>query len=247
MPTTDQIGLYKNIAAESGGFIVAEGASMAVSLGVVGIADKVFPNQLKDASKVVSKLCVEPFLDTIEYGLGTVCKLKECQPDKTKPREERAQELAKTMIVFSAAWGLSMLGKVLTRRAYNSAFLGQEAEREAGKFLSSHEKRIFLADEGVHYGSILLMNTIGANVTDGMISSLTSFFQKCGMSERKAKEMSSMAIIWELPNALGMAAGVGAIARDHLKGRVSGSAGYAASLMAERQAASLLDPKLGKN
>lgn len=216
--TPDKKAIYGKISAESGGFALAEMASMAVSLGVVGIADTLAPNLIKSASQAVSKTCIEPNLDTIEKTLGTVCRLKECQPDKTQSREERAEHLAKTMIVFSAAWAASMAAKVATRRIFNSAIGIEESKPPAGKLLSDYEKKILVADEGIHYGSILLMNTVGASVTDDMISSTANILEKVGFSKKKAHEISSMAVVWELPNFLGMAAGIGAIAHNKLKG-----------------------------
>lgn len=219
------------IIAESGGFAVAEFVSMATSLGVVGIADQVAPGLIKSASQVVAKTCIEPFLDTIEGGLSKICKLKECQPDPNKTREERAEGIAKTLIVFSAAWAASMAAKLYTRSKLNElAGLKPDRLPTSGSWIKDqwnsvvaemkdpNTRRIFLADEGLHYGSILLMNTVGAPITDEVINSTSNVLTKCGMSEKKAKELSSMAIIWELPNLLGMAGGIGTIIRNHNSG-----------------------------
>lgn len=223
MAYIDKKVLYGNIAKESGGFALAEMVSMSTSLLVVGIADTIAPNMLKDVSKFVGKHVIEPFLDPIENTLGTVCKISECQPDKTKSRAERAENLAKTMIVFSAAWATSMAAKIATRRVFNRAVGIADEAVPAGGLLSANEKRILLYDEGLHYGSIILMNTAGAKVTDELITSSTNVLKKVGVPEKKAKELSSMAIIWELPNLLGMAAGIGAIFQNHLGSRAKGS------------------------
>ncbi len=218
MTSPDKKLVYGNIAKESGGFALAEMVSMSTSLLVVGVADTLAPNLIKDVSKFVGKHVIEPFLEPIESTLGTLCKLKECQPDKTKTRAERAESLAKTMIVFSTAWATSMLAKIATRRLFNRAVGIADEAVPAGGLLSANEKRILLYDEGVHYGSILLMNTVGAGMTDEMINSSTNILTKAGIPEKKAKELSSMAIIWELPNLLGMAAGIGGIFQNHLQG-----------------------------
>jgi hypothetical protein len=215
----DKKVLYGNIAKESGGFALAEMVSMSTSLLVVGIADTLAPNMIKDVSKFVGKHVIEPFLDPIESTLGAVCKISECQPDKTKSRAERAEN----MIVFSAAWATSMAAKVATRRIFNRAVGISDDPIPAGGLLSAHEKRILLYDEGVHYGSILLMNTAGAKVTDELIASSTNVLTKVGIPEKKAKELSSMAVIWELPNLLGMAAGIGAIFQNHLGSKAKGA------------------------
>jgi hypothetical protein len=246
----DKPDVHGKIVAESGGFAVAELVSMGVSLGVVGLADQVAPGLLKSASQVVAKTCIEPFLDPIENTLGTVCKLKECQPDKNKSREERSEAIAKTVLVFSAAWAASMAAKLYTRGKINEwagisnhkvptsgNWFKDQFNSIAAELKDPNTRRIFLMDEGIHYGSILMMNTVGAPVTDEMINSTAKVLTKCGMSENKAKEVSSMAIVWELPNLLGMAAGIGTIARNH-------TAGHVEKLLASREAAALAGPHL---
>ncbi len=231
MTPADKKLVYGNIAKESGGFALAEMVSMSTSLLVVGIADTLAPNLIKDASKFVGKHVIEPFLDPIEGTLGTICKLKECQPDKTKTRAERAESLAKTMIVFSAAWATSMAAKLYTRGVVNRLtgvnehvipksgnWFADQYNTIAAEIKDPNTRRIFLYDEGVHYGSILLMNTVGAGATDELINTSSSVLTKMGIPEKKARELSSMAIIWELPNFLGMAAGIGAIFQNHFKG-----------------------------
>ena len=231
--TQNTLSTRGKIGAESFGFAVAETVSMSTSLGVVGIADQVAPGLLKGASKVVSKVCIEPFLDTIEGTLSTVCRLKECQPDMTKTREERAESLAKTLIVFSSAWATSMAAKVLTRRLMNDWAGIKENKPLPGQILSTNEKKIFLADEGIHYGMIAIMNTIGAPVTDEMINSTANILNKCGVPEKKAHEVASMAVVWELPNLMGMVAGIGAIAHNHMK------ESHAAKLLSSRESTAL--------
>ncbi len=246
--TQDKTRVYGNIAKESGGFFLAEMVSMATSLGVVAVADQLAPSLLKDASKVVSKTCIEPFLDTIEGTLGTVCRLKECQPDMTKTREERAEGIAKTLLVFTAAWATSMAAKLYTRGLVNrltgvnphqlpssGSWIKDQFNSIGAELKDPNTRRIFLMDEGIHYGMIGIMNTVGAPVTDEMINSVSNVLTKTGMSEKKAREISSMAVVWELPNLLGMAAGMGAIAKNHLGGST-----HVEKLLGSREAASLL-------
>ncbi len=222
--TTKGIGPDANWSAfgkESFGLGIAEAVSMSVSLGVVGVADQIAPGMLKSCSRTVGKILL-PYLDTIEGGLQRVCKLRECKPDLSKPPEERAESLAKTLIVFSSAWVLSFAAKLATRKAMN-AHLGIPEVPKTGNFFhdflwpSKHDIKILAADEGVHYGSLLLGNTLFASQTDDLISSTSKMLQNCGLSEKKSKQMSSMGVIWELPNALGWLAGVGAIAHERFK------------------------------
>lgn len=218
---------FKAIAAESVCFGAAELVSMATSLGIVAVADQVAPNLLKSVSKVVAKTVVEPNLDWIENNLKKVCKLEECQPDMRLPREERAESLAKTLTVFGAAWAGSMGAKLLTRRTLNRAahIIDPEVQKTGHwildnvlyKVMTPSEWRIFVADEGVHYGSLIMMNTKAAHTTNAMMQTASKILQNCGMSKQKSDELSAMGIIWELPNVLGLAAGIGAISYNHTK------------------------------
>lgn len=201
---------------EAAAFVPAELVSMSVSLGVVAIADTVAPGMIKDMSHALGKYVFEPYLDYIEGGINSVCRLEQCKIDTSKPREERAEALAHTTLVFGAAWAASMIAKMETRRFLNN-MTGVSEEAVAGKKwwqfwkMTNHEKVIFGLDEGVHYGSMLLMNTAGAPVTDNMIESSKNILVKCGVPEKKAHEIASMVMIWEVPNFLGMVSGIAGI------------------------------------
>ena len=207
---------------EAGAFSAAELASIAVSLGVVGVADEVAPNLIKKGSKALSKAIIEPNLDTIERILGKFCKLEECKIDPNQGNAERAERLAHISIVFGAAWASAMLTKFLTRRYLTRKIPEHDPTSSRYKYhpddekvwgVTKHEWKLFGADEGVHYGSLLLFNTGAAKVTDELIRTCTRILVKCGVPEKKAHELSSMAWIWEVPNLLGAAAGVGVISQ----------------------------------
>lgn len=208
---------------ETAALIPAELISMGVSLGVVAVADavdRVAPNAIKTISSALSKAVFEPYLDTIEWGLSKFCKLESAKVDTHIPRAERAEHLARTTLVFSAAWAASMIAKLNTRSFINDK-LGVAEDKYPGKKwwqfwkMTSHEKVIFGMDESVHYGSMLLLNTAGAKVTDDMIHASRNVLVKCGMSDKLANELSHMTFIWELPNALGLASGMGGIYGIH--------------------------------
>jgi hypothetical protein len=224
------------IRRESLGFAVAEGVSMVTSLGVVAIADQLIPKSIMSGvCKTIGKLVIEPFLLTpLEWVESKFCRLEECQIDKSVPREKRAENMAKTILIFGAAWALSLEAKLRTRRYMNNylgvssheveSILPREGAGMWEKFKHyatfSHwhpeEKMIFAADEGVHIGSMFLMNNQFSKQTDTMIKKTTDIIQKTtGMSEKKAHEISTMAWIWEVPNVLGGLAGLGAIAMKH--------------------------------
>ena len=222
-------GAWLNVAAESAGLGVAEMVSIATSLGVVAVAEDIAPNLLKSVSKTMGKI-IEPYLlGPAESFLGTFCKLEECKIDKEKSRQERAEELSKNLIVFSAAFVTSLVAKIATRKALNHLTgITTTPKRNTGNFAKDiwvnyiwpdkHDRKIFYWDEGVHMGSLILMNTGIAKQTDVMIQGSSSVLQKTlGWTKAKADRVASMAMIWEVPNVIGWLAGVGAIAHTEFK------------------------------
>lgn len=230
------MSVRKAVGMETLGFWVAEGVSMATSLGVVAIADKLIPKEIMDhATKVVAKVCIEPVQDFIEKGLNR-CRVHECRVDQSKSREDRAEDYAKVFMVFGAAWALSLVVKVNARRGLNH-IMGVASENVAKvpedasivKKILHHvpfvnwtpsERLIFAADEGIHYGlgGLILFNDKAAKIADDQIDNLSGMLQKIGVSPQKAKEISNMAIIWEAPNIAGALAGFTAIAGRHAYG-----------------------------
>ncbi len=137
------------------------------------------------------------------------------------------------MVVFSAAWVASMLVKIASRKSLNRVFEGghitQDVKSTGGFFkgfyernlkLNPHDTKIIVWDEAVHIGSLILVNTSMAKTSDSMIKGASDFLQKkMGWSKKRADDVASMGVIWELPNFMGWLAGVGAIVHSHTKGR----------------------------
>lgn len=220
-----------NIIAESLGLGVAEFVSIATSLGAVAYTEELAPNTLKSVSHTVAKV-IEPYiLDPAEWTISHLCRLEECQPDLTKSREQRAEELTKTGIVFSIAFIASFVMKVATRKVLNhvldlSHSPHVNTNRWAHDFLENyikpdkHDRKILYWDEGIHLGSLILLNTGIAKQTDKMIHVTSSILQKSlGWSKQKSDRVASMTMIWEVPNVIGWLAGAGAIAHSELKSR----------------------------
>ena len=238
----------KNILSESAGFLAAEGTSMLTSLGVVALADIIIPKPIMQyGAQVLGKAVVEPFIDSIDHVMSSVCKLDECKTDTSKSRQERAEQIGKGMIVFSAAYVISMGAKLATRRFWNTNVgdiaktlkditpaklpagtpFGQRLKHAfTFQWVSPHEKMVFLADEGMHYGSLYLMNNQLAPMTDAMIRGTAKIVQKTtGADDKKAHEVATMWSVWEIPNILGAGAAITAIAGAHAKGWPSGKIG----------------------
>lgn len=217
----------KDFHKEAAGLGIGELTSWVASLGTVAVADKIAPDLLATASKSLGKVVIEPHLDFIERSFTNLCKLKDCIPDLTKARHNRAENWARTLIVFSAAWVTSMVAKLAARKIANRALHVEATQEKAEptgnwvfdkvlyKKLNKHDWQVTLWDEGVHLGSLLLLSTLGAKHTDRMIGWASGVLEKLGVSARKAKEVSSMAMIWEVPNALGLATGIVTIRHAH--------------------------------
>ncbi len=211
------------------GFIAAEGVSMVTSLGVVAVADVIAPNVVKKTSHMLSKSLIEPHLDGIEWLMTKICKLDECKVDPSKTREERSERIARYVVLFTPAWMLSMLAKIKTRQFINEHSGIQTIPDEIKQmspwsrkrmFYASHaDKCILAADEVVHIGSFVVMNSVGHKANDAMIKASSSMLQKTlGWSKQKADDVAVMGVVWELPNVAGTIAGLAAITGKHYRG-----------------------------
>jgi hypothetical protein len=206
---------------ESAGMTAAEFVGAAVSVGTIASMDVMFPNQVKEATHYVAKHLIEPHLDRIEKGLTSVCKLKECQPDPNKSREERAENLARAVVLFGGSWLPGLLAKLGTRWFINEKCgINHMDAGRANKnpmHVSKHDLAVLIADEGVHYGSMLYLNNAGARFNESMLQATTSMLEKCGMDHKKAQDVAMLTVVHELPNLLGLAASFGVIGHQHFK------------------------------
>ena len=205
--TSEKIGIkaksvHSKIGAEIAGLGVAEFLSGVTSIGVFALADEVAPGAVKAASKALSKLCVEDNLESIEGALGKFCKLEECKPDLSKSREQRAEELAETVIKFGASFAATMVVKLASRKYLNDSMgLSHEPHAPTGnwfkdkvlyKHLNPHDWKVFLADESVHLGSFFMVNNGAAKHTDAAIQASSSVLQKLfGWNKEKSNESKS--------------------------------------------------------
>jgi len=239
----------RNAMAEAGGFGFAEAASEGTWMGIALVAGFIPKSIMDGICKPVGKLAILPVLDPLERLMARFCKLEECQPDLTKPREERAANLAKTMLVYGLGIWTSLKVKLHVRRWTNvkMGIIPDEISHPmtplAKKFdkfftfllgekhVSPQEKLIFAFDEIPHYGSMILLNNQLAPATDSMIRVTSNLLQKTGLSEEKAQEYATAINAYGVPNVIGAAGGMAAIAGKHLGnwpkgwvGRLLGSA-----------------------
>ena len=211
---------------ESSAFVAAEFGSMGVGLGVVALADILVPKQIMThASQVVGQYVVEPFLlKPMDYIMPKICKLEECKIDESQSRKERAEKYGKNIIVFGAAYLVGLGSKIWMRDRLNK-WLGIIDEHQGKSWydLSAKAKMIIAADEGVHYGSMLLLNNQMAHFTDYMIRQTTATVHKVtGMEEKKAHDLSMMFWVHDAANVIGAAAGIFAIYGAHKHGWPNG-------------------------
>ncbi|MDE3017370.1 MAG: hypothetical protein KGI29_10720 [Pseudomonadota bacterium] len=230
-----QTRVWGNIGKELSGFGIAEAASECTWLGLVAVEDTLIPkNLMKSVSRVVGKVIVEPyFLNIIEKNYEKICKLDECKPDMTKSRQERAEILAEALIKYVPAIAAAWEVKLLVRRHMNEKMgVPHDAVRrgpavnapiwkKAAAWVpygswSPQERMIFLADEGLHMGSLYVLNNQLAPQTDDMIRSTGGMIQNMfGFSHRKAHELATAAWVWAVPNGIGALGGALAITAKH--------------------------------
>lgn len=224
-----------NIVFESAGFGVAEAISMGVSLGTVAVVDKIIPEKFMDkATSAIAKVVIEPYLDNIEKAISK-CHLEECKVDETKTKHERACRLAHGAIVFTSAFFAALGAKLATRKGMNYLFgvAGGQGANTATAGMNffrrklhdmnpvnwtPEERMIIFADEAVHAGSFIYLNTRGAKETDEHIHATSKILQNFGINKETADNVSAMFWVWEMPNFLGMLAGGGAIFGKHAYG-----------------------------
>jgi len=228
---TEFRSVRRNVGYELTGFATGEITSMGVGLGVVAVMDKVVPKPVRDkACEIIAKTFVEPHLDFIEKKLA-LCHLPECQVDETKTREERAHRLASGIYTFGTAYLVALAAKFATRESVNRLLKVPKTEAPTGPGIwnkvkpyipivdsSRDANMITFADEAVHFGSLIYLNTKGSPMTEDHINKMSSILQKAGMSKEKARDVSTMAMVWEVPNFLGMLSGSAAIVGKHTKG-----------------------------
>jgi len=211
----------QNTTAEISGFGIAEVVGGITTLGAM-YALQVLPKAIMDpATDIVAKV-VEPIQErVIEPGIGIVCKLDECKPDKSKPVSERAKASARLLLLAIPSVIAAWYAKLGIRRWYNN--INRIADSHAtGSILqfwkwSPEEKMLVLADEGVHVASMAVANSApAAPFTDKAIGNMKDVLKNMfGMSDDDAHEMSTMIAIHEVPNLIGAAASAGVIAGRH--------------------------------
>lgn len=220
-----------NFAKEGLGFCFAEGASMLVSLGVVAMGDQVAPGAIHSLGNVVSKTLIKPNLPLVEKALS-YCKLEECRPDPKDTPDQRADRLGYWTVLFGASWVAGMVAKLQTRRIMNRSFGIHDVPQPKAdtwwqwcknQMPTKKEAIILSADDITHYALLGWINTSGAEYTDDMIKATGNMLTKSfGLSPQKAHEVAAYTMIWEMPNLLGLGAGLGAIYAAHKYPRALG-------------------------
>jgi hypothetical protein len=209
----------KHVVAECLGFGVAEAVSMSVGLGVMAATEPLMPSVVKGASQVMGTVLL-PFLEPVENAMDRVCKLEACRRDLSMSREERAERLARTLFLFGVSTAAAISSELLTRRVMNNAMgismdLRPNAQWWNPLSVSRKEAIIVFSDKGVQMGAMLAANTLAAGTTDTLIRTATDAMTSLGMPKEKAQELSAYTMIWEMPNFLGLLAGLGAIYATH--------------------------------
>lgn len=205
----------RNTAAEIGAFGAAEILSEGVWLGSAILTEFLPEKALKAAARVMGKI-IEPVLTPLEWTTSSLCKLKDCQPDTTLSRQERAEKLGRVFITFAPGIALSVGSKVWVREKL-CVKMGIDAPRKGQRFWqrSPHEKMVILADEIPTIGGLFVFNRTLAPVTDDLSEIASSVIQKAGFSKEKADGYGKAICMWGIPNALGFGAAAAVIAGRH--------------------------------
>ncbi len=181
-----------NATKEVGCFFGAEATSILVSIGVFTFLDEIAPDTMKTVSKVIGKTCVEPYLDTIEKGMKTFCRSKDCQVDPNKPRAERAEAYANYLTRFTLSFATGIGIEFFARNKFN---------KWAGVKEPMPNTHAFGIDKFVHLGALGVVNTIGAKQTDEAIDTTSNIFQKTlGWSKERSHKAADSVVRWEASN-----------------------------------------------
>ena len=208
---------WDNIVREVGGFGVAEIVAEGAWLGVAAVTAMLPDKLMNKASKVVGHTIIEPVLTPLEAVMDKLCRLEECKIDKTQSREKRSENLARALIIFTPALAASWGAKIWIRHACNKK-LGVGGEHRDSVW-SPEAKMIFGADELTQVGAMYVLNNQLAPVSDDMIRTTTRITQKMfGVSERKAHDFATAAVVWAVPNSIGALGATVAIMGKHLYG-----------------------------
>lgn len=226
---------------ESLGLLLSELASEGVGAAVFSGADYIVPGAVKSASRAVGN-GIAPHLGFIERTLHKACKLKGSLPDMTQAPHVRSEHWGRLFVLFAVSWVASMAAKLTMRQWCNREFkVDHEKEPPNGNWfhdkvlyrnMNKHDWKVVTADEGVHLGSLIVMNTVAAKYTDRVIATIAKILEGLRVKPQKASEMAGYGTVWLVPNALGTLAGLGVIRHHYHK---KSEALHAKKIMAERQ------------
>ena len=200
---------------EMGPFWGAEAVSSVFLPGLSYLEERFVPKRVINfCAKWIGK-GIEPVLDPIEKSLTFVCRLEECQPDMTKSRQERAQNLGRIVTIFGPPAALTYAAKLGVRRALG--FKGPENAKWWQPWkMTKQEWMLFGTDEGAHMLLIGAVQGPFAKQGDKAIRDLKSVFIKCGIAEHTAHEIAAALVLHEGPNLGGAITGSGGLALNRL-------------------------------
>lgn len=200
---------------------VAEGVCGVVSLGALYYMDKLAPRETGYVKKVLSKNIVQPLLpvvDTADYMLSGLWK-HSYEERKKMGAADRATEVTENLFNYGLSGGLGLAAKIIVRDHLN-AKLGVPMSK-------SHGWSVLAVDEGMHIGTIVLMDTALSKKTNDVKEGISCMLQKsANMEKKKADELANYTVVWELPNAVGFLSGITAIYGGNKYGWFGGKGGH---------------------
>jgi len=219
--TNSNLTPFIRSSIEIGGLIAAEVAGAAVSLASVGYSKDIAPKLMDTTTNAIAKHVIEPHLEFFENGVSFFCHTKDCQPDKTQSREDRAKKIAGGIVTYAPATILGVATTIAARRLVNEK-MGMPAEHKWYRLdkIDRHDKNLFFVDNGVHIGASLYLSTIGSGHADNIIDGVTNILHKTfGADEQRARQMATMGTLVDvIPNAAGILVASGYIVHKNYKG-----------------------------
>jgi len=195
--------------------MIASGfVASTVAPGAVYASDKLFPNQMEGARKWVAKNIVKPhpqLFVTLSKGLDTAHEKYDQRRREEQIRlgepveesipltpEEQANAVADTLVVSSVALGADFAA------TYGLLKLSEKITKT-----HSHAGKVTFIDAAVTLGSIALMPTAFASISENVHHSLRKMMQKItGMDKNSADKIAISTTYVGIPSLLGTAAGV---------------------------------------
>lgn len=203
---------FKNhkVTRQSVGLGIGEGVGDVVGFGLIFGAHRIFPGVTQRFVNFVSRRLVLPHLAGVERVVDYFVNLE--GPENAAQRkalspEQNAEKITELAVDTVGSFVPGWWSKNVARN-YVDGYMGITREKTSVTQYLRKNWQIVLADEGVHFGSILLGNSLFKDEMAVLRNMLEKGARKAGFSEEEAKKFAWAVGVWVFPNALGLGAAV---------------------------------------